>query len=85
MKRFEPPEGWTFMARTLEEMHVGGNVAPEEPAMLFVAAAFQQVHGSAVRAYVYPQMVLVMVWSIPNNLWVGTAVSREPKSRIIQQ
>ena len=78
---FDPPKGWTFMARTLEEVHIGGEVESSELAMSFVAMAFQQVRSKSdvVRAYVYPQMVLVMVWSAANSIWIGTAVSRTPK------
>jgi hypothetical protein len=74
---FTPPEGWTFMARSLTEVIVGGQVPKDETGLLFVHEVFESVAPNAVvRCYVYPSMLLTVVWSPVNGLWVGSVVSR---------
>lgn len=73
---FDPPEGWTFMGRTLAEVIVAG-VSLDEPAISLIAATFRQFSSNdVVRAYIYPQMVMLVVWDAPTRMWVGTVASR---------
>lgn len=74
---FNPPEGWTFMARTFQEVLVASGIAEDDPALYSVALVFQGLRkGAVARCYVYPTMLLTMVWSPENAMWIGSAVGR---------
>ena len=74
MRPFNPPEGWTAICDNLG-MAVAEGLDPDSSEYFLVAQKCIEVHGP-IQIYLYPDIVLCVVWDLVAGVWRGIACSR---------